>query len=563
LIKINKEFFNRLEKELPSELVVYKDYEIPKSEYGDFAFPCFSLAKVQKKNPAIIAKELSIELNKKFSDIGIFNSTGGYLNFKFLDKVFAEGILNEVIEKKSRLGWEKSTGKIATIDFSSPNIAKPFSIGHLRSTSIGNSIKNIMIANGIKVIGVNHIGDWGTQFGKLIYAYREWGDEELLNKDGVKHLFDLYVKFHKESEANKVLDDLGRKEFKKLENGDEANRQLWNQIRDISLDEFIRIYKRLGVEFENYTGESFYEDKLDDVVKRLEKKGLLIESDGAIIVDLEEDGLPPALIKKTDGTTLYLTRDLAAAIYRKEVLNADYLLYVVGSEQRLHFEQLKAVIKRLGYEWYENIVHIDFGLFRFSGEKMSTRKGKVIFMEDVLNEAKETILSIIDEKNPDLSEKEKIAEEIGAGAIIFGDLVNERIKNITFTWEKMMQFEGDTGPYVQYAHARCRSILRKGEISDEHRFSIPEEIDVYERELLREVLIYSVKINKSLESYKPHYIAESLLQITKAFNRFYQNCPVLSSEENTKQFRVSLVKMTADVLKGGMGLLGMSSPNQM
>ena len=563
MIRIVNKIFEFLCDELPEDLNVKKEYEIPKSEFGDLAFPCFSLAKKFRKNHVIIAAELSEKLNEKLSDFGSFSGNGGYLNFRFSDDFLARGILSELMERKEKFGWEENTGKTVIIDFSSPNIAKPFSIGHLRSTSIGNALRKILIANGMNVIGVNHLGDWGTQFGKLIYAYRKWGNESIFNEKGVDYLLELYVKFHNEAEKDPSLDEFGREEFKKLEHGDTENRKLWEKFRDISLDEFKKIYERLGIEFDHFTGESFYEDKLEDTIKRLFDKGLLEKSEGAEIVNLNDQGMPPALIRKNDGSTLYLTRDLAAAIYRKEVLKADLLLYVVGSEQKLHFNQLKAVVKKLGYDWYENIHHIDFGLFRFSGEKMSTRKGKIIFMKDVLDEAKNTILNIIKEKNPELYEKERIAEEVGAGAIIFGDLVNERIKNITFSWEKMLQFEGDTGPYVQYAHARCKSILRKSGFSENEKFNIPEKISEYERELLREIMIYSVKINKVSNSYKPHYIAESLLKITKSFNRFYQNCPVINAKNDLKDFRLMIVFLTATILKSGMSLLGMRAPDEM
>lgn len=558
-----KEFLNKIENVFPDDFSVFKNLEIPKKGYGDLAWPCFVLAKKFKKSPNIIALELSEKLNSLFEEWGIFKATGGYLNFTFNDKKLFECILTEYKNRGDKFGYEKSKNIKVAIDFSSPNIAKPFSIGHLRSTSIGNSLYRILKKNGYTPIGINHLGDWGTQFGKLIYAVKNWWEKDL-NDLTIKELFNLYVKFHKEAENNPEIEDMARKEFKLLETGDTNNRKLWKFICELSLSEFKRIYDRLGVEFDYYLGESFYEDKLEDVINILKRKGILKESNGAFIVDLEDEKLPPALIKKTDGTTLYLTRDLASAIYRKEVLKADYLLYVVGSEQKLHFQQLKAVLKKLGYDWYKNIIHVDFGLFRFKGEKMSTRKGKVIFMEDVLNEAKNKVMNIINEKNPDIKDKERIAEIIGIGAIIFGDLMNDRIKNVVFDWESMLSFEGDTGPYVQYAHTRCNSLLKKARIAKiDIEFSVPHTIELEERELLREIIYFNIKELRAIRDYKPHYIADALLEITKKFNRFYKKCPVINADDNIKKYRLSIVFLIKTILTNGLYILGIKAPEYM
>ncbi|MDD5092289.1 MAG: arginine--tRNA ligase [Candidatus Wallbacteria bacterium] len=540
--------------------------EIPKSGFGDLAWPCFTVSKELKRPPQQIAEGAAESLNQDeaLKSAGVFSVNGGYLNFRFHDAAILKEIFAEDASQGSRFGYRSSCNIRTVVEYSSPNIAKPFGIGHLRSTSIGHALANIMAACGHTVISVNHLGDWGTQFGKLVYAFRNWGDEQKLSSCAIQHLFELYVKFHSEAEAHPELEDCGREEFQKLEEGDADNRALWQRFCDMSLTEFKRIYARLGVDFDHYTGESFYIDRLGDTIGRLDSAGLLKESDGAWIVDLTEFGLPPALMRKSDGATLYLTRDLAAAIYRREFLKADYILYVVGSEQKLHFQQLKAVIKKLGYDWHDRVIHIDFGLFRFSGEKMSTRKGKVIFMEDVLNEAARTVQEIIAEKNPDLKNRDAVAEKVGVAGILFGDLVNERIKNVTFDWEKMLNFEGDTGPYVEYAHSRCMSILKKAGEAEIREIRQEICLSPVERDLLREIFVYYLKIEKAGQQYKPHFIAESMLQISRNFNRFYTQCPVLKIEDEAlRSFRLSLVNLTADVIEGGLGLLGIAVPGEM
>ncbi|MDD2714869.1 MAG: arginine--tRNA ligase [Candidatus Wallbacteria bacterium] len=562
MIDLLTEIYGCLIKQLPPGLDPAVICEIPKAEFGDLAIPCFVMAREQKRKPQEIAQDL---MSRMTTDPDIMNLctlsvSGGYLNFRFNDLVLSRAMM-EQNRRGTEIGFLPQNGQRVVIDFSSPNIAKPFSIGHLRSTSIGNSLSRIMTASGYEVIGINHLGDWGTQFGKMIWAFRRWGDGQRLETEGIRYLLELYVKFHSEAELDTSLEEGAREEFRKLENNDPDNRMLWKKFIEISLSEFRRIYQRLGVEFSYYLGESFYEDKLASTVHRLEEQGILVESEGALVVMLDDKNLPPALIKKSDGTTLYLTRDLASALYRHEFLQADKLVYVVGSEQKMHFQQLKEVIRKLGCDWADQVVHVDFGLFRFAGEKMSTRKGNVIFMDEVMNEAKETVLQIIEEKNPNLPDKEEIAESVGTGAIIFGDLVNERIKNVVFTWEKMLNFEGETGPYVQYAQARCRSILRKAGTFE--KGVLPDQINEYERELLREIFLYTLKISKAALHYKPHFIAEAVILISRALNRFYANCPVIKSEGRSRDFRLELIELTANALKGGLYLLGIRAPEEM
>ncbi|EGO88079.1 arginyl-tRNA synthetase, partial [Clostridium botulinum C str. Stockholm] len=432
----------------------------PKSDMGDYAFPCFQLAKAFRKAPNMIAEELSSKINNEGFEKVV--ALGPYLNF-FMDKgSFVKDTLNKVIEEGERYGSsEEGKGKNVTIDYSSPNIAKPFHVGHLFSTAIGNSLYRMLNFEGYNSIGINHLGDWGTQFGKLISAYKRWVDEDALEKDPIKELLRIYVKFHDEAEKDPSLEDEGRMYFKKLEDGEKEEVELWERFKNLSLKEFKKVYELLGVKFDSYAGESFYNDKMDSVIKEIDEKGILVESNGAKVVMMDDENIPPCIIVKGDGATIYATRDLAAAFYRKKNYDFHKSIYVVGSDQSLHFKQVFKTIEKMGYNWADDCKHVAFGLVRFADKKLSTRKGQVIFLEDLLNESVSKTLEVINEKNPELKNKEEVAKKVGIGAIIFTYLKNKREKDIVFNWNEMLNFEGETGPYVQYTYARGKSILRR------------------------------------------------------------------------------------------------------
>ncbi|EOA3906264.1 arginine--tRNA ligase, partial [Bacillus cytotoxicus] len=439
-------------------------------------------------------------------------------------------------------------------------IAKPFSMGHLRSTMIGNALNHIAEKCGYEVVGINYIGDWGTQFGKLITAYKKWGNEDLVKEDPIRELFQLYVQFHEEVKENPELEEEGRTWFKKLEDDDEDAVFLWNWFRHESLKEFSRIYELLGVEFTNFQGESFYNDKMDEFVEMLEEKELLEESDGAQVVNLDEENMPPCLIRKSDGATLYATRDLTAALYRQNTYGFDKALYVVGAEQSLHFTQFFTVLKRLGYTWVEGMQHVPFGLVLKDGKKMSTRKGKVVLLEEVLEEAIAFAQQHIEEKNPSLKQKEEVAKQVGVGAIVFHDLKNERMHNIEFSLEKMLKFEGETGPYVQYTHARACSILRKEHIEFETTtFALNDDYSWNTLKLLNQ---FPQVIETAFTKNEPSHIAKYILNVAQAFNKYYGNVRILE-DDHEKESRLALVYAVTIVLKEGLRLLGIGAPEEM
>lgn len=536
--------------------------EKPKHEaHGDLAFPAFQLAKIFRKNPTLIASELKEKVNSPLIDKS--ETVGPYLNFFLQKDEIARLVLNEVFSKGKEYGSSNlGKGGNIPIDMSSPNIAKPMSMGHLRSTVIGNSLANIFSKMGFSPIRINHLGDWGTQFGKLIAAYKAWGTEKDVREDPIKELLRLYVKFHEEAETHPELEDEGRLWFKKLEDGDGEALNLWKWFRSESLQEFEKVYDRLNVSFDSYNGEAFYNDKMERIVDLLEEKQLLSSNMGATIVDLEKYDLNPALIKKTDGATLYMTRDLAAALYRKETYDFVQSLYVVGQEQANHFKQMKAVLTEMGYDWSKNLHHVPFGLITKDGQKLSTRKGKVVLLEDVLNEAVTQAMSQIQNKNPELSEKETIAEQVGVGAVVFHDLKNDRLNNFDFTIEEVVQFEGETGPYVQYTRARALSILRKANVSiftpsDDYQLN-----DEHSWDVVKLIQAFPETIERSYRTFEPSVIAKYALHLSQSFNRFYANIRVLDEHEE-KQSRLALVYAVTEVLKESLRLLGVESPEEM
>ncbi|MBT3297787.1 arginine--tRNA ligase [archaeon] len=542
----------------------------PNSQMGDYAFPCFKLG----KNPKEEADKLKGLLEKKTKLPNFLQKitvAGPYLNFYISQKVIAEQTLTNIFEQKKEFGKQNiGKNKKVVIDFSHPNIAKPFGIGHLRSTVIGNSLYKTFQILGYQPVSVNHLGDWGTQFGKLITAYKRWGDEKELNKEPIKYLLKLYVKFHELAEKDESLIEDARKEFKELELKNKTNLVLWESFKKLSLKEFKRIYDILDVDFDSYNGESFYVDQIEKTMTYLEKKVPITLSDGALIVDLEAYKMPPVLLKKSNGSTTYHTRDFAAALYRLNHYKPCKLIYVVGSEQKLHFKQLFKVLHLAGKD--ENkFVHVDFGLFKFPEGKMSTRKGNVIFLEDVLNKSIKLAEDIIQKKNPNLKNKTKIAKMVGVGAVIFSDLSNERTRNINFDWDRMLSFEGETAPYLQYTHARSCSILRKAK--KEHKINLTEKLvkdinfNLYESDeelnLIKHLEKYPEILVRVSESYKPHHLAMYLITLAQKFNEFYHKHPVISDREKQMKARLLLVNSVRQVLENGLGLLGIKAPDEM
>lgn len=534
----------------------------PRPEMGDYAFPCFQLSKTLRKAPNAIAEELKGKLNKQgFEKI---ENLGPYLNF-FVDKTyFIKNVIEKVLEDGDEYGSsELGKGKNITIDYSSPNIAKPFHVGHLCTTAIGNSLYKILSFQGYNCIGINHLGDWGTQFGKLISAYKRWCDENALEKEPIKELLRIYVKFHEEVEKDPSLDDEARLYFKKLEDGSEEETKLWQKFKDLSLKEFKVVYKMLGIEFDSYAGESFYNDKMDAVIEEIDKKGLLVDSNGAKVVMLDEYNMPPCIIKKSDGATIYATRDLAAATYRKKTYDFYRNIYVVGAAQSLHFKQLFTTLKLMGHDWADDCKHVAFGLVKFADKKLSTRKGDVIFLEDLLNEAVEKTLKVINVKNPDLENKEEAAKKIGIGSVVFTYLKNNREKDIIFDWKEILSFDGETGPYVQYSYARGKSILRKaGEVKESIDYSKLNSKEEFE--LVKTLESFNKSILYAIDKLEPYIVTRYVIEVAKGFNKFYNAHSIINAkDEATKTARIKLVEVTCQVLKNGLNLLGIQTVEKM
>lgn len=535
----------------------------PNPEMGDYAFPCFRLAKTLRKAPPMIAQEIhdSIELPSYIQELRV---VGAYLNFFIKKDVFAETLLTQV--RADRFGSsDEGEGKTICIDYSSPNVAKNFHVGHLRTTIIGNSLYKIFSKLGYHVERINHLGDWGTQFGKLIVAYKKWGSEDAVKEKGIEELMRLYVLFHQEADKDPALEDEARFWFAEMERGNEEALKIWQWFVEISLEEFKRTYKLLGMEFDHYTGESFYRDKTDDVVKRITDAGLLSESEGAKIVDLSEYDMAPCLILKNDGSSIYATRDLAAIFYRKENYHFEKCLYVTGQEQRLHFQQVFKVVELMGNEWAkDSLVHIPYGLVSLGGEKLSSRDGNVIFAEDILLEAISKIKEIIEQKNPELEDKDAVAKHVGVGAVIFNDLYNQRIKDVSFRWEHLLNFDGETGPYVQYTYARCSSILRK---VDDFDASAAVDISFLTDEaslgLLKELSRFPAVVKDAANRYEPSVVARFAVAVAQAFNHYYTVNRINVEDAAERNARVLLVDITRKVLRDAMDLLGITCVEQM
>ncbi|WP_105300984.1 arginine--tRNA ligase [Anaerococcus marasmi] len=542
---------------------IYKLIEIPPQDnMGDYSFPCFSLAKTLRKNPALIAEDLAKEFDTEgFEKVENLNA---YLNFYVDRKVFEEEILKEILEKKEKYGSsDKGNGKNIVIDFSSVNIAKPFHIGHIRSTVIGDALRNIHNFLGYNTIASNYIGDYGTQFGTMIAAYKLWGDEGKLRENPIKELLNLYVRYNKEAaEDEKMMND-ARAEFKNLESGEEEETRLWKHFKDISFNEFDRVYKMLDIDFDNYNGESYHSDFIPAVLEELKDKDLLVESDGAYIVDLSEFDLPPAIIIKSNGSSAYITRDIATAINRKKVYDFDKNLYVVATQQNLHFQQLFAILKLMGYDFYDDCKHIPFGMVSLKDQTLSTRKGQVVFLEDVLKKAVDKTKEIMESRDNKIENVEEVAEIVGIGAVKFQELYNNRIKDYVFDWDEVLNFDGETGPYVQYTYARAKSVLRKADFKENKEISFDNITSDEEFALVKALGNFKDVVAKAAEKYEPSLITRHLTEIAKSFNKFYNACQINVEDEKIKEERLALSYATSIVIKTGLGLLGIKTVEQM
>lgn len=536
----------------------------PKPELGDYAFPCFRLAKTMRKAPNLIAEDLKNAITGSLDFIDDIQVQGAYCNFYIKKDLFVKTMMEATCAENFG-GSEVGSGQSICIDYSSPNVAKNFHVGHLRTTIIGNSLYKIFSKLGYQVHRINHLGDWGTQFGKLIVAYKAWGSKDAVEERGIAELMDLYVKFHDEAAKDESLIEQARAWFVKMEQGDEEALSIWQWFKDISMIEYRRAYKLLGVEFDSYNGESFYRDKTQAVVDRIENANLLKESDGAYIVDLSEYDMAPCIIKKADGGSIYATRDLAAIYYRKETYNFVKCLYVTGQEQKLHFAQVFKVIELLGNDWAPSqLVHIPYGLVSLEGAKLSTRSGNIIYAEDILLEAISKVKEVIEEKNPELTNKDEVAQMVGVGAIIFNDLYNQRIKDVSFKWEKILNFEGETGPYVQYTYARCSSLLRAVPDFDENAaidYSVLTDLD--SMELLKAINKFPKVVVDAAEKYEPFLISRFAIEVAQAFNRFYNSNRINVPEEDVRNARLKLTAITRKTLRDALALLGINCPEQM
>ena len=551
----------------PEEIASYLSVP-PTNDMGDFALPCFKFAKILRKPPVQIAEDLKNAYPTDHVICGV-SAVNGYLNFSIDRTAFVKTTLDKIAEEGEKYGSDTiGAGKTICIDYSSINIAKPFHIGHLSTTVLGGALYRILSFLGYKTVGINHLGDYGTQFGKLISAYKRWGDKETVQKGGIRALNELYVRFHREAETDPALDDEARAYFKKIEEKDEECLALFRWFKELTLKDVQKIYDLLDIRFDSYAGESFYSDKMQPVVDELKEKGLLKESRGAQVVDLEEYGMPPCIILKSDGTSLYATRDMAAAIYRKQTYDFYKCLYVVAYQQNLHFKQFFKVLELMGKDWAKDLVHVAYGMVSLEEGTMSTRKGNVVFLEDVIRRCIEKAYEIISEKNPSLQgeEKAKIAEQVGVGAVIFGALYNSKIKDIVFSYDKVLNFDGETSVYVQYTCARAKSVLQKADVAAEKSrgYTLDFALNEAETDLAKALADFPDTVREAAEKYEPSFIARYAVDLSQKFNKFYFDCKILSAEdENKKAFRLDLTAATARVLTNAFALLGISMPDKM
>jgi arginyl-tRNA synthetase len=532
------------------------------ADKGDYCLPCFRFSKLLGKSPALIADELKGKI-KLGGMIASVESVAGYLNFKLNKGLYNKQVIEKVVEEGAAFGSSTvGNGKTVCIDYSSINIAKPFHIGHLSTTVIGAALYRLYNFLGYKAVGINHLGDWGTQFGKLIVAYKKWGKKEDIENRGISALLEIYVRFHTEAEKDSSLDDEARAWFKRIEDGDKEATDLFHWFKEITLKEVEKTYVRLNVKFDSYAGESFYNDKMQPVIDELSAKGLLMESEGAMVVDLSDYKMPPCLIKKADGATLYATRDLAAAFYRKKTYDFDKCLYVVAYQQNLHFRQWFKVVELMGYEWYKKLEHVAFGMVSMEdGGAISTRHGKVIFLEDVLNKTVDKAYDLLCEKSKELENKRAVAEQIGVGAVVFSALYNNRIKDIVFSYDRVLSFEGETGPYLQYTHARCTSVLKRAEIGAEPDYSAVENDEG--NEVVKCLTKFPAALLDAADKNEPCYIARSIMDVAKAYNKFYFEHRIIDAPEAKRSAMLMLTKAVKQTVATGLSLLGIATPEKM
>lgn len=542
---------------------IYNLIEIPpQDDMGDFSFPCFSLAKVMRKNPALIASELREKIqDENFEKIENVNA---YLNFYLDREKFQNDVINEILEKKENYGRNnQGKGKKEVIEFSAVNIAKPFHIGHIRSTVIGDAIRNIHEFLGYDVVATNYLGDYGTQFGVMIAAYKLWGDKDQINADPINELLKLYVRYNNEAENNPQMKEEARKEFKNLEDGEEEALNLWKWFKEISLKEFEKVYGMLDIKFDNYDGESFHSKWMPDVLEELKEKNLLEESDGALIVDLSKYDLTPAILVKSNGSSAYITRDVATALYRKRQYNFDKNVYVVATQQNLHFQQLKKILELMGYDFYDDCIHVPFGMVSLKDQTLSTRKGHVVFLEDVLKKAIEKTKEIMENRNADIDDIDETSKIVGIGAVKFQELYNNRIKDYVFDRDEILNFDGETGPYVQYTYARARSVLRKAEKENFEKIELTQIKSDEEYALIKSLATFEDAVVRAQEKYEPSILTRKVMEIAKNFNKFYNSSQIMVDDMKLREERLALTYATTIVLKLGLSILGIKTVEKM
>lgn len=543
---------------------IYDLIEIPpQDDMGDYSFPCFSLAKIKRQNPAQIASDLKEEIGEleTFEKVETLNA---YVNF-YSDKTFIQNqVLNEVLKEKENYGKKQiGTGKTVTIDFSAPNIAKPFHIGHIRSTVIGDAIRNIYQALGYNTVGINYLGDYGTQFGVMIAAYKLWGDKAAIDADPINQLLQLYVRYNTEAEEDPSMMDAARQEFRNLEEGQEEAVELWQWFKDLSLKEFDRVYEMLDIKFDNYQGESFNAAREPQVIAELKEKNLLVDSDGAQIIDLTDEDLPPAIILKSNGSSAYITRDIATAENRVDEFDFYKNIYVVASQQNLHFQQLRKILKKMGHDYWQDCIHIPFGLVSMKDKTLSTRRGHVIFLEDVLNKAIDKTKEIMADRDADIDNLDETAHIVGIGAVKFQELYNNRIKDYVFNWDNLLNFNGETGPYVQYTYARAKSVLEKAGKSEFDSLDFKNLNTAEEMALIKSIAGFEDALIKAHDKYEPSIVSRQIMEIAKNFNKFYNAHQIMVEDEDVKNERLALTYATSIVIKEGLALLGIKTVEKM